>query len=161
MTQTDTAQQVLLTLHERLFRDGDFAAVDDLISDDFIWREHGLPEPPEPGREGVFEFAYLLQTAVPDWNWDIKCAVTEGNCAVVHWGFHGVNTGRLWGHEATNRHVQINGIHVGHVRDGLIRELWQSWGLVDLIRQLGIKPPGASREYPVAQFASSHTGCIR
>lgn len=140
MTSTETAQRILLNLHERLFRDGDFAAVDDLISDDFVWREHGLPEPPEPGREGVFEFAYFLQTAVPDWTWEIHCTVTEGDCAVVHWGFRGLNTGKIWGHEPTQRRLEITGVHVAHVQDGLINELWQSWGLADLIRQLGFGP---------------------
>lgn len=136
MSNVSTSHQVLFSLHQRLFRDGDFSAVDDLISDDFVWREHGLLHQPEAGREGVFEFAYELQIAFPDWSWELEPPLATRGLVMQRWTLIGTHEGKLWGHAASGQRVQVRGVHIARVRAGLIRELWQYWDLAGLMAQV-------------------------
>jgi hypothetical protein len=60
----------------------------------------------------------------------------------------GTHRGPLLGIPATGRQVEISGILIDRVEDGLIVERWASWDLITMMQQLGLMPPLAIIESP-------------
>ena len=147
------SREVLHALHERLFRAGELAAVDELLSDHFVWRQAALPQDPVPGRDGLRQFAAMLQTAIPDWQWDFERPLSQGDRSVLRWTLRGTHGGPLWDRGPTYHPLLVTGIHIARVRYGRIEELWQNWGLMSLLQQLGYLPIiGEQTVYPIWDY---------
>jgi steroid delta-isomerase-like uncharacterized protein len=153
MIDHTSAADTLRVFHERVFRDGDLCAINELLGEEFVWRQASLPEHPAPGRDGLRDFAQLLQLAIPDLQWSIDMLFAQGDRAVLRWTLRGTHGGPLWGREATHHPLLVTGIHIARVAEGRIIELWQHWGLMGLLQQLGYLPIiGDQTIYPIWDY---------
>ncbi len=97
------------------------------------------------GPNGVREYFTDLFTAFPDFALSVRSTVTEGDRAAVHWTATGTHLGPLWGVEPTGARVELEGIDLLQVRDGLIVRNDATVDALSVARQLGLLPAAASQ----------------
>jgi ketosteroid isomerase-like protein len=144
---------LLCRFHETLFQRRDITAGLELLSDNFVWSVAALPTPPPPGRAGVRAFANLLHGAFSDLQWQTEEPLAQGDRVTARWSMRGTHDGVLWNNGPTRHPIYVTGIHIARIEDGRIAELWQNWGLMGLLQQLGFLPIiGEQTVYPVWDY---------
>ena len=97
------------------------------------------------GREGDRHRAELLAEAFPDQRYDILEMVTEGDTLVVRWRMTGTHLGGLAGPTmtipATGKSIDIWGMSMYRIRDGMAEEIWERFDMMEFLGQLGVLPP--------------------
>jgi steroid delta-isomerase-like uncharacterized protein len=106
--------------------------------------EHIASQVDAIGPNGVRAYFTELFTAFPDFALTVQTTVAEGDKVAVHWKATANMTGPLWGLEPTGAHVDIEGIDLLHVRDGLIARNDAVPDGMALARQIGLVPPAGS-----------------
>jgi predicted ester cyclase len=121
-------------LYEEVISQGNLAAVDDLVSSDFI--EHNvLPVP--PGRDSFKDFVTMLHTAFPDLVFTIEDLLSEGDKVVVRGIVRGTHRGVFRGIAPTGKPVHWTAIHILRVSGGQFTERWVEVDMLGLLQQLG------------------------
>jgi steroid delta-isomerase-like uncharacterized protein len=111
-------------------------AADDLVAADFI--EH-LPFPGQgPGREGLKFAINAMLTGFPDMNWTVQEQIAEGETVVTRFTWTGTHDGAFMGIPATNKKVEVWGVVIDVVRDGLFAESRIIMDTVGLLQQVGV-----------------------
>jgi steroid delta-isomerase-like uncharacterized protein len=87
-----------------------------------------------------------LFRAIPDFSMEVADMVAYGEKAAVRWTATGTFTGsaRFEGLAATGASIEIEGLDLLTIRDGLIRENHAYTNATELARQLGAMPPAGS-----------------
>ncbi len=101
------------------------------------------------GPEGVREFIGSLVEAIPDLKVEIVSTTTEDEHCAIHWRFSGTfaGPGSLNGVAPTGHRLELEGVDVLTVRDGLIHSNDAFPDTMAVPRQLGMMPPlGSSAE---------------
>ena len=111
-------------------------AADDLVAEHFI--EH-LPFPGQgPGREGLKFAINAMLTGFPDMNWTVQEQIAEGETVVTRFAWTGTHDGTFMGIPPTNKKVEVWGVVIDVVRDGLFAESRIIMDTVGLLQQLGV-----------------------
>ncbi|SKC14125.1 ester cyclase [Dyadobacter psychrophilus] len=111
-------------------------AADDLVAADFI--EH-LPFPGQgPGREGLKFAINAMLTGFPDMNWTVQEQIAEGETVVTRFTWTGTHDGAFMGIPPTNKKVEVWGVVIDVVRDGLFAESRIIMDTVGLLQQVGV-----------------------
>lgn len=122
-----------------IFNAGSTEKLDDLMPPDYTQHAPGVP----PGRDGVKMFMGMFRAAFPDAHLHIEDLVAEGDRVSGRWTVHGTQKGELMGIPATGKTIQISGIDIWRVENGLLAEHWDSWDQMGMMQQLGaMTPPG-------------------
>ena len=122
-----------------VFNAGSTEKLDDLIPPDYIQHAPGVP----PGRDGVKMYMGMFRAAFPDAHLHVEDLVAEGDRVSGRWTVHGTQKGELMGIPATGKTIQISGIDIWRVENGLLAEHWDSWDQMGMMQQLGaMTPPG-------------------
>jgi steroid delta-isomerase-like uncharacterized protein len=98
------------------------------------------------GREAIRGFFRELFAAFPDFDMTVDRVVADDTSAVVQW--HAVGTftgGSFLGIRATGRPVDLRGVDVMEIADGLIRHNTIHYDGATFARQIGLLPAQASR----------------
>ncbi len=100
------------------------------------------------GREAIGAYWRRQRTAFPDLALTLDVVVAEGEVVAAEWTWVGTNTGPLTLRDgstvpATGRRVELRGMELARVRDGMIVEYRMYWDGVALARQLG-QPAGSA-----------------
>jgi predicted ester cyclase len=103
------------------------------------------------GREGDKHRAEMLATAFPDQHYELQEMVAEGNMLVVRWRMTGTHKGELAGPTmtipATGKRLDIWGMSMYRIEDGMAKEIWERFDMMEFLGQLGVlPPPGQSGE---------------
>ena len=106
--------------------------------------EHIASQVDAVGPNGVRAYFTELFTAFPDFTLSVETTVAEDDKVAVHWKATANMTGPLWGLEPTGAHVEIEGIDLLRVRDGLIVRNDAVPDGMALARQIGLVPPAGS-----------------
>src|SRR5215208_2462115 len=106
--------------------------------------EHIAGQVDAVGPGGVREYFSELFAAFPDFALTVQTTVAQDDKVAVHWKATANMTGPLWGLEPTGSHVDIEGIDLLHVRDGLIVRNDAVPDGMTLARQVGLLPPPGS-----------------
>jgi glyoxylase-like metal-dependent hydrolase (beta-lactamase superfamily II)/ketosteroid isomerase-like protein len=96
--------------------------------------------------EGVREFIGGLMGAMPDMQMEVLETTTEGERCAVHWQILGTFAGPepMSGVQATGHPVQLEGVDVLTVRDGLVQANDAFPDGLSFARQIGLMPPQGS-----------------
>ncbi len=132
------------TIVRRIFEDGenegDVDAIASLTAPDFfdhdVHVETGIPGGPEDLREALL----AIRKGFPDIHVTIEDILAEGEKVVVRNTWRGTHEGEFNGIPATGRRVEISGVVIWRVSDGLISERWAVIDTLGLLRQLGVIP---------------------
>jgi steroid delta-isomerase-like uncharacterized protein len=135
---TESNKAVVKDFIDGLFTKGDLGAVDTYLAEDFI--NHDPPFGVTPDREGMRTAGGMMRAAFPDWRSDLHELIAEGDLVVERFTAGGTHRGDVLGVPATGKTVNLPGINIFRLRDGLIVE---RWGLLDdlgFLKQLGVVP---------------------
>lgn len=118
-------------------------ATDDLVLEDFI--EH-VPFPGQgPGREGLKFVLNSMFTGFPDMNWKVHEQIAEGEKVVTRFTWTGTHEGEFMGMPPTNKRVEVWGIVIDVVRNGIFSESRIIMDNIGLLQQLGMMPQPAGQ----------------
>ena len=106
--------------------------------------EHIASQVDAVGPSGVREYFTELFTAFPDFSLTVQTTVAEGDKVAVHWKASATMTGPLQRLEPTGAHVELEGIDLLTVADGLIVRNDAVPDGMALARQIGLVPPAGS-----------------
>jgi predicted ester cyclase len=88
-----------------------------------------------------------LISAFPDWHWEIRHIVVDGENIAVHFTVTGTHRGPFQGIEATGRRVTVSEFTLYRVEDGKFAEVWDLTDMDAVMRQIrqGEAPSTAPR----------------
>lgn len=78
-----------------------------------------------------------LFSAFPDWHWEIRNLVVDGDYIAVHFKVIGTHRGTFQGFEATGRPVTISEFTFYRVEDSKFAEVWDLADMDAVMRQIG------------------------
>ena len=82
------------------------------------------------------QFAPLF-SAFPDWHWEMRHIVVDGDYIACHFTVTGTHRGAFQGIEATGRRVTISEFTFYRLEDGKFAEVWDLTDMDALMRQIG------------------------
>ena len=82
------------------------------------------------------QFAPLF-SAFPDWLWEIRNLVVDGDYIAVHFTVTGTHRGVFQGIEATSRRVTISEFTFYRLEDDKFTEVWDHTDMDAVMRQIG------------------------
>ena len=82
------------------------------------------------------QFAPLI-SAFPDWHWEMRHLVVDGDNIAVHFTVTGTHRGAYQGIEATGRQVTVSEFTLYHLEDGKFAEVWDHTDMDAVMRQIG------------------------
>ena len=103
------------------------------------------------GREGDRQRSEMLVAAFPDTRYDVQELVAEGDTLVARWRMTGTHQGELAGPTMTvpptGRRVDVWGMSMYRMKEGMATEIWDRLDMMEFLGQLGVlRPPGQSEE---------------
>ena len=82
------------------------------------------------------QFAPLF-SAFPDWHWEMRNLVAEGDYIALHFTVTGTHRGAFQGIEATGRRVTISEFTFYRLEDNKFAEVWDHADMDAVMRQIG------------------------
>jgi steroid delta-isomerase-like uncharacterized protein len=137
---TDTLEQnkaLVRRFVDEVFLARDFAAVDELLAEDFTPHTWG---PMPPGRDGLKEAIQRVSAGLSDTRMTIEDVIAEGDRVAVRLTSSAVQSGEFMGMPPSGKRYEIGEIHIFRVRDGRIAEHWHQADFLGMMRQLGAMP---------------------
>ena len=134
-------REVALSWFEKVWNEGDAAAIDTHLASDA--RMHGLGDPMTPAMFKAFHQTFLQ--AFPDIRIDVVRTVCEGDMVVVLGHVTGTHAGDHLGAPATQKRIDMWGMGMARIANDRIVEGWNSWDFMTLYQQVGMLPALASK----------------
>jgi steroid delta-isomerase-like uncharacterized protein len=78
-----------------------------------------------------------LFSAFPDWHWEIRHLVVDGDYIAGHFAVTGTHRGAFRGIEATGRRVSSSDFTFYRLEDGKFAEVWDLADMDAVMRQIG------------------------
>ena len=138
MTDTDANKKIVEEFIQRLFSEGDLAAVDDCLSVDFL--NHDPPFGASADREGMRAAAAMFRAAFPDWHSELHLLIAEGDLVAEVFTASGTHRGEVMGVAPSGQEISLRGINVFRIHDGRISERWGRLDDLGFLQQLGLAP---------------------
>jgi steroid delta-isomerase-like uncharacterized protein len=132
----DTVKAVAGQFVSRVLNDGHIAAVDKLVTTNFL--DHDRLVGQDDGREGLKQFASRFKSAFPDSTIIPDITLASGDTAVVRWTARGTHQGPFLGIPPTGRTIQVAGINFLRISNQQVVEKWGNWPMAETLRQLGV-----------------------
>lgn len=123
---------------DRVFVHQEEAAIDELISEDFVPHTFG---PMPPGRAGLREGMRRAGAGISDPSFEIHDMVAERDRVVARLTTGARHTGAFMGIEPTGNRYSIDEIHIFRLRDGQLIEHWHEFDKGALMAQLKGEAP--------------------
>jgi len=127
-------------MYEEIYNKKNMAAIEQFVATDWVCHP-SLPGMP-PGLEGMKQSYTLTSKAFPDMQVKLEDILAEGDKVACRWTATATHKGEFMGIPATNKQVTITGIHIDRIAGGKIVEPWNYSDMMEVMRQLGMKPPG-------------------
>ena len=136
LTDPDTLEQnkqLVEQIIERVFVNGEDAAIDELVAEDFTPRTFGaMPA----GREGLREGMKRAGSGVSDPEFEIQDLIAEGDRVAARITSSATHSGTFMGLPASGNRYTIDEIHIFRIRDGQLIEHWHAFDTASLLAQL-------------------------
>lgn len=126
--------------YDEVIGSGELGLIDELVTDDVVDHEEGLPGQPT-GKEGVRFFVNAMREAFPD----ITLKTTEptmadGDLEAARTILTGTHQGELMGVAPTGKTVEFESIDIIRLENGRVAEHWGVTDVMGLMQQLGAVP---------------------
>ncbi|WP_246998722.1 ester cyclase [Halosolutus gelatinilyticus] len=122
---------------EEIWNGDDLDAIDDLVSDDFVYRNPMVEE----DVRGPDEYRWLVENfrgAVPDFEMTVEEMIADGDTVATRFRTTGTHEKELLGVEPTGNEIDVTGMIFDHVEDGRITERRVNDDAFGFMRQLGL-----------------------
>ena len=124
---------------DEIFVRGSFAAVDELLADDFVG--HTWPSTGD-GKADLKRAIERVSKGLTDAEFRIDDMIAEGDRVAVRLTASATQTGDFLGMPGSGKRYTIAEIHVFRIRDGKVVEHWHQFDQLGMMRQLGATPGG-------------------
>jgi steroid delta-isomerase-like uncharacterized protein len=131
---------------EEVWNQGCEASIDELFTADGVAHGLGDSEQDVHGPDEFKPFVANIRGALPDAHISIDDILEDGDRIAVRVTLQGTHTGPGLGVPPTGRKVSIQGIIIMRLVDGLIREGWNSYDQLGLLRQIGALPGAGNHD---------------
>lgn len=129
---------VVRSFVEEVINQGRLEQADVLVADGFVELD---PLPGQrQGREGLKEVIGAMRAAFPDIHWVLEEMVAEGDMVVSRFVWTGTHCGEFLGIPATGKTVNVKGVVIDRVVDGMMAESRILMDSLGLMQQLGVVP---------------------
>jgi len=128
--------------YDEVLSKGNMDALDELVTDDVVDHEQGLPGQPE-GKEGVRFFANAMRESFSDLKASVGTTVEDDDMASAEVTITGRHTGDFMGVPATDKSFEIKSIDIVRFKDGKCAEHWGVTDNMALMQQIGAIPEPA------------------
>ena len=81
-------------------------------------------------------------TAFPDWRFDPRRLVAEGDLVAAHMPYSGTFANPILGVAPTGRFAQVEEMVIFRIAGGRVAEAWEVYDERGMWRELGVPPPG-------------------
>ena len=88
-----------------------------------------------------------IVSAFPDWHWNVRHLVIDGDAIALHFSVTGSHRGTFLGIEATGRHVTISEFTLYLVEGGKFAKVWDFAYTDEILRQIGAEAGAASSTF--------------
>jgi steroid delta-isomerase-like uncharacterized protein len=136
MSDSEKNKQLVRRLVEEGFNRGDISVVDELVSENYVYREATVGE--KRGPKGYKELMTMYRTAFPDIQVTIQKQFAEGDTVVTRWTGIGTHRGPLMGLEPTGKHATVEGVVISRIVNGKVVEEFEAYDTLGMFRQLGV-----------------------
>lgn len=119
------------------FGQGDTSVLDEVVAEDLIEHQQGLPQ----GREGLKRVIRSLRHSFPDLSYEVVQMVADEDKVWGHFRSKGTNEGPFMGQPPTGKAMEIDVIDIARFEEGKIVEHWGVPDRLGLLLQLGLVPP--------------------
>ena len=114
---------------------GDLAAIEEVVTADFV--DHHFPPDTPPGPGGVRQFfTQFIPTFFSDLRIEIDFLVAEGDRVDCHFAALFKHTGTFAGVAATGRQIRIPAVSTFRIAGGKLAEAWEIYDSGDMLRQI-------------------------
>ena len=134
--------QLIQEFYDEILCGGNLDKVDELVTDDVVDHEEGLPGQPE-GKEGVVFFVSAMRDAFSDLNATVGQSLESGDLAAAEVTITGKHTGDFMGVPATDKPFEIKTIDIVRVEGDKCAEHWGVTDNMALMQQIGAVPATA------------------
>lgn len=119
------------------FGQGDMSVLDEVVAEEFIEHQQGLPQ----GREGLKNVIRTLRQSFPDLSYTVIQMVADEDKVWGHFRSRGTNEGSFMGQPPTGKTMEIDVIDIARFEDGMMVEHWGVPDRLGVLLQLGLFPP--------------------
>ena len=135
---SDRNKAVIQTFIEEVLNQQRLDRADQLVKENFVELD---PFPgQQQGREGLKAVLGMLIAAFPDMHWVVKEMVAEGDKVVTRFAWTGTHRGTFLGIPATGRAVEVKGVVIDRLENGLMADSRILMDTMGLMQQLGVVP---------------------
>ena len=134
--------ELIQEFYDEILSKGNMDAIDELVTDDVVEHEQGLPGQPE-GKEGVRFFVNTMREAFSDLKATVGPSVESGDMASAEITITGRHTGEFMGVAATDKSFEIKSVDIVRFEDGKCAEHWGVTDMLSLMQQIGAVPAAA------------------
>ena len=117
----------------KIFQEKDIAALTSLMRDDYIQHNPLVRQ----GSKGFQDFFQAWFEASPDFRFELKQIVSEGDKVWVYGTYSGTHQGDWLGIPATGNAYKFDAVDIFRVQDGKLAEHWDVLDVYTLFKQLG------------------------
>lgn len=105
----------------------------------YIGDDVGLASPLH-GRDGIRTKLQEYWTAFPDLHFDVISTLVEGDRLVIVWNGEGTHQGTIMRIPPTGHRVQVRGVSILDVQDGMVVRGQYIWDMAGMLRHMGLLP---------------------
>jgi predicted ester cyclase len=122
MSEPMTTPHLVSIFYQRIWNLGSQSAVDEILSEDFVFR--GSLGAEMRGRARFWDYVCGVRSALDDYRCDVLECVSEGSLAFAKMGFGGIHVGTFRGHRPSGLPVRWHGAALFRFENERIGELW-------------------------------------
>jgi steroid delta-isomerase-like uncharacterized protein len=137
-----TGAELIQRFYDEVLSNGNMDAIDELVTDDVVDHEEGLPGQPE-GKEGVRFFASTMRDAFSDLKATVGTSLESGDMTAAEVTISGRHTGEFMGVPASDKSFEIKCIDIIRLEGEQCAEHWGVTDNMSLMQQLGAIPEPA------------------
>ena len=128
-------KKTIRLLIEEVFNKGNLTVLEEIVQRDYIYRS---PSESMNGIDDLKAFVAAIRSAFPNLNLKIDDQLAEENKVCTRVTMTGSHQGDFLGLPATGKRVELQGVIISRLEDGLIAEEWELLDQLTLLQQLGV-----------------------
>lgn len=142
MTTQDKRESIAEPAHlmlQEVWSRGDLALIDKLAIQDYVEHDPVLPEPIR-GREALKETIATFREGTPDLTKAVDETYVDGDTVILPYTATGTHEGQILGIDPTGESIEVGGVFIYRVADGMLAEGADMWDAFGFLSQIGALP---------------------
>lgn len=132
--QSDANKELAKAFFEEIWNKGDESAIDRFLSEDTVGNDPKFGV----GRENFKVQWRKWLAAFPDIHFSIEELIADDDKVVTRWRLTGTHQGEYLGQPATGNKVDVDGVSIDRIKDGVVISGFDAWDSLKFRQQLGI-----------------------